>query len=270
MKEHNANDTSAYIRKNMLAHPKATRAVFALFALAVLALFIWGIVSLVLVFFSVEEIEVRGDAPYSSDELIYAVGIEKGDRLYYLGADKKEKQLLDSFPYLESVEIKSYFPNRVVIEAQALDLILVTKHESGYCALDKDFLVLEVAQSISELSGARSIFLDTLGTFSGEVGQIGESEEKSLLADVFAGLEDFERFDEINKIIVRDRHNISFVFAGNCRIVLGNTQNANEKVSLALKIYNSGDFDRENYSIIDVSNEKKALLRYVDKENFEK
>lgn len=262
MKEHNANDTSTHIQRNMLSHPRATRAIFALLALAVLALFIWGIVSLVLVFFSVGEIEVRGNAPYSSEELISASGIEKGDRLYYLGADKKEKQLLERFPYLESVEIKSYFPNKVLIEAQALDVLLVTEIDGGYCAINKDFEILEMAQSIGELSAARTIYLDL------DLEKMRE--EKTLLYELLEGLERFEHFDSINKIIVRDRHDISFIFSGNCRIVLGNTQNIGEKLKLALQIYNSSDFDRENYSAIDVSNKKKVLLRYVNKEDFEK
>ena len=270
MKEHNTNDTAAYIQKNMLAHPRATRAIFACLVLLVIALCIWGAVSLVLVFFSVDEIEVRGDAPYSSEELISVSGIEKGDRLYYLREKQIKKELLECLPYLEDVEIKAYFPGKVVIEAKALEVVLVSKHESGYCALDGDMRFLEVVENIGDLSGARSIFLETKSGFSGAVGEVGQCEEKELVCELLAELANFEYFESVNKIIIRDRHDVSFVFSGNCRIALGNTQNMSEKLSLALKIYNSADFDKENYSVIDVTNEKKVLLRYVDKENFDK
>ena len=270
MKDHHSNNTAEELKKNLQAHPRATRVIFCTLVLLVLALFLLCTVSLVLVFFSVDVIEVYGESRYSSEELILSSGIEKGDRLYYLGAEKKEKALLQKYPYLKSVEIKGYFPNKAVIEVEDFDTTYIAKHELGYCYLNEDLMILEIAETAPTLSETDSIYLDFQSSFSGGVGEDGICEEKDFIKEICDCLKNFEHFDKLDKICGKDKHSISFVFAESCKIVLGNTQNTDEKIKLALQIYNSSDFDRESCSVIDVSNEKKVVLRYVTKEDFQK
>ena len=58
MKDHHSNNTAEELKKNLQAHPRATRVTFCALVLLVLALFLLCTVSLVLVFFSVDVIEV--------------------------------------------------------------------------------------------------------------------------------------------------------------------------------------------------------------------
>lgn len=270
MNESHPNNTAAELKYRLKEHPLATRIIFAVLVLILVLLILWGTVSLVLVFFSVENIEVYGESPYSSEELILSSGIEKGDRLYYLGADKKEAELLEKYPYLKSVEIKSYFPNKAVIEIESFEAVYVSKHESGYSFLNEDFKILEIIEPKASFDEIGAIYLDLPYALSGETGSRAVFEDEGSVKDICALLKSFEYFDKINKISVKDKHNFSFVFAENCKIILGNMQNTEEKLRLAIKIYDSADFNRESLSIIDVSNEKKVILRYVSEEDFEK
>ena len=112
-------------------HRKESRIILALSAILVFFLAISAVVALILLIFPVAEIEVSGDSRYSYTEIIEASGVKKGARLYYLNEKKAERKALEGLPYLESVEVNSYFPNRVKIEIKQFENIYLLYHESG-------------------------------------------------------------------------------------------------------------------------------------------
>ena len=104
-------------------HRQASKVIFVLVVIAAIVAVFALVTSIVLLLFPVKEIEVLGDSRYDYSEIIEASGIKNGTRLYFLNEEKAEKAILSAFPYLESVEINSYFPNRVKIEIKEFDEI---------------------------------------------------------------------------------------------------------------------------------------------------
>ena len=270
MNDYTDKDVPARELAGIYAHKRATKFIFALLVLLVVAIILWAVVSLVLLFFSVEEIAVYGDSRYTDEEIILSSGIEIGDRVYYLNEKKAKDALLSAYPYLEDVEIKGYFPNKAVIEIKEYDTVYITEHESGFCCFNEYFEIIEIVDKLPDLLNSGHIRLYLENTLSGNVGDSIPQDQSELIENTMESLEGFEEIDRLNRIDLRDRHNIAIVFAHNCRIIIGGAQGANEKLALALRIYNSGDFNKNDYSIIDVTNDKKVVLRYVDKKDFEK
>ena len=264
---HEKNEAKA-IRETLSEHPLATRIIFAILAFALAVLVIWGCVSAVLAFFSVEEIEVRGESRYSAEDIISQSGIRQGDRLYYLGADKKESELLDAYPYLEYVRIISYFPNKVIIEVSEYKTVFTVGHKVGTCVLNESLEVLEILSP--EESALRGVQLEISAPIEAGLGETASFEEAELALAFANALKDFEYYGQINKISVKDKHGIYFVFDGKYKIVVGNMQKLDEKLDLALKIFSASDFNRDSFAVIDARDTGKLVLRYVDGEEIAK
>lgn len=256
------------IRQTLSEHPLATRVIFATLAFALAVLVIWGCVSAVLAFFSVEEIEVRGESRYSVEDIISKSGIRQGDRLYYLGSDKRERELLDAYPYLESVRIISYFPNRVIIEVSEYKTLFIAEHKGGACVLNERLEVLEIVSSAEEAS--RSVRLELSAPLDASLGEIVTFEDSELASAFASALKGFEYYDRINKISVKDKHGIYFVFDGKYKIITGNIQKLDEKLNLAMKIFSSSDFNKDNCAVIDARDTGKLSLRYVEQDEIAK
>ena len=73
-------------------HKRASKVIFILGVILVACVVFALISSLVLLLFSVGEIEVVGDSRYNYSDIIDASGITKGQRLYYLNENKAENE----------------------------------------------------------------------------------------------------------------------------------------------------------------------------------
>lgn len=265
----NADNSSPSVRDVLDRHPLASKVILAIAALILALLIVLGAVMLVLAFFSVDQIDIRGDSPYSEEEILSVCGIKKGDRLYYLGADEGERALLEKYPYLKSVEIVAYFPNKAVIKLESFRRVFVAECEEGYCYLNGELKILETVSSDEEIDkGAIRLVLSE--GVRGSVGEKAAFDGAKLVDKIYSALSDFEYFNEIGRMDVSDARSISFVFLGKYKIILGDTQSIPEKLSLALRIHGSDEFLKDSFAIIDVSNTKKAILRYVNEEDLSK
>ena len=77
-------------------HKKASKVIFVLGVLLAVAIIFACVTSIVLLFFSVEEIEVVGDSRYNYSDIIEASGIKQGKRLYYLNESKAESARIEA------------------------------------------------------------------------------------------------------------------------------------------------------------------------------
>lgn len=107
--------------------------ILLIFSCMLAALLVLG---LVLLFFPVKEFEIEGDTKYDINELIDASGIRTGDRLYWLSASSAEKRIMEKCPYIESVEVKRVFPNKICFE-------VVEKTSGWYIQVGEDFYSLD-------------------------------------------------------------------------------------------------------------------------------
>lgn len=67
------------------------------------------------VFFRVKNVSVEGAAQYSSEELIAGMDVKKGDNLYLWNKKRVISDLMHSFPYLESVQLRRKIPDSLVL-----------------------------------------------------------------------------------------------------------------------------------------------------------
>ena len=247
-------------------HKGASKVIFFTSIALAFVLALSAVVAILLLLFPVTEIEVVGDSRYTYTEIIEASGVKKGARLYYVNEGKAQRKTLDNLPYLESVTVNSYFPNRVKIEIHEFDDIFLVAHEMGYCYVNANFEILEIVDSVPSFDKFKDVFVRTENPISGDVGTVYEGEDKQRTLELVEYLKEYGFYQYLNIVDVRGKYNVSFVAGKRYKFVLGSMADIGEKIDVSYKVCFTNDFKRDENCIIDSTDKRKVVLRYVDDE----
>ena len=89
--------------------------------LIIMAAVVAAVVFGVAIFFKVNTVEVQGNSIYSAAEIASASGIQKGDNLFTLNKEAAAGSIKASLPYVETVSVIRFLPDRIVIEVKESD-----------------------------------------------------------------------------------------------------------------------------------------------------
>lgn len=248
-------------------HRKESKIIFILSLVLVVTLILALVTSIVLLFFSVKEIEVVGDSRYDYADIIEASKIRVGNRLYYLNETKAENAILAAFPYIKNVKVSSYFPNRVKIEIEEFEDVYLVPHSDGFCYVNSEFEILEIVDKAPTYERFSGIFIKLEKCAEGGIGSIYQSESTQRATDMIKFIKEYGFYGYLNIIDVEDKYNNSFVVAKKYKFILGAMTDLSEKIDYAFKVCLDDSFDKENNAIIDVTVGQKVILRYVNDEN---
>ncbi len=181
-----------------------------------------GLIIGLLLFFNINKISVTGDTVYSSEEIISASQIEKGDNLIFLSKQRVNKLITEKLPYVGSVKIKRRLPAHLEIQVTKTDAVYGIAQNGYYALLDKNGKVLE---NNVEYIGPDKTLINAGKVQSAVVGeQVVLEEEKTLsrLQDVYEACEKVGLTD-ITEINITDLYNIKVVYQGRITLELGKT-----------------------------------------------
>lgn len=87
-----------------------------------------GLVALYVgIFFNVKNIEVKGESPYSVNQVINMCSFSEGDNILFVDAEGSEKMITQKLPYIESCTIKRRFPATVVVNVTEAEILGVAE-----------------------------------------------------------------------------------------------------------------------------------------------
>ena len=247
-------------------HRKESKIILAASVVLTFVLVISAVIALILLIFSVEEIEVVGDSRYTYSEIIEACGIKNGARLYYVNESRAEKKTLEKLTYLKSVKINSYFPNRVKIEIEEFEDVFLLHHEKGYCYVNAEFEILEIIESPVSYDEFDGIFVKLENKMMGEIGDKYDGEDSQRAIVLVDHLKRHGFYQYLDIIDVSKKYDISFVIEKKYKFVLGSMTDVEEKIDASFKVCFSDGFKRENNSVVDSTDKKRVILRYVSDE----
>lgn len=248
-------------------HKKASKVIFTLGVVLAVILVFSMITSIILLFFPVSVVEVSGDSRYDYSEIIEATGIKKGARLFYLNENKAEKAVLSALPYLERVEITSYYPNRVKIEIKEFDEIYLLPHIDGFCYVNDNYEVLEIVNTAPVYDRFSGIYIRLESPVEGELGSIIDREDTKRASELIEYIKENGFYQYLNIVDVENKYHNSFVVGKKYKFVLGAMTDVAEKIDVSFKVCFDEGFIKENNAIIDATDKKKVVLRYVNDEN---
>ena len=94
---------------------------------AVVAAVVFGVA----IFFKVNTVEVQGNSIYSAAEIASASGIQKGDNLFTLNKEAAAGSIKASLPYVETVSVIRFLPDRIVIEVKESDATFAVSSDTN-------------------------------------------------------------------------------------------------------------------------------------------
>ncbi len=207
-----------------------------------------GIVLALTIFFNINQINVSGDAVYSSEDIIEASNVVVGDNLIFLSKDKINEAVTTKLPYVGSVKIKRRLPS-------TLELI-ITKTEAAYAIvsngyftlLDKDGKVLE--EDLEYV--AETITIINFGEIeSAELGKYIVLPNENSLEKLKTIREACEKggLKDITSIDLSDIYNINLVYQGRITLELGETDknNLQKKIDLGKAAIDTQNEENELY-----------------------
>ncbi|MBO5716266.1 MAG: FtsQ-type POTRA domain-containing protein [Clostridia bacterium] len=257
-------------KEEMREHRRGSKIIFITLVIVAFLLALGLVTSLVLLLFPVREIEVEGDSRYAYSEIIDISKIKTGDRLYFVNENKAEKRILSSLPYLESVEVNSYFPNKVRITIKQFDTIYLVRHERGFCYVNDKYEILEIVEAAPNFEDFSGICIKLEKAISGEIGDVYNAEDSRRADDLIKYIKQYGFYQYLNIVDVEHKYNNAFVVGKQYKFIIGAMADVEEKIDASFKVVNSSEFKHNENCIIDTTDKKKVVLRYIDDENIRK
>ena len=115
--------------------------------LLIMAAIVAAVIFGVAIFFKVNTVEVQGNAIYSAEEIRSASGIQKGDNLFTLNKEAAAGSIKASLPYVETVSIIRFLPDKVVIEVKESDATFAVTTDTN-----TTWLINSVGKALEQIS----------------------------------------------------------------------------------------------------------------------
>ena len=178
------------------------------------------------VFFPIKTIETKGKSTYSSEQIIKASGIKKGDNLWLAG--NKAATVTEKLPYIQDVKIERKLPDKIILNVTQAAGEQCYEFEKQFYLCGKNMKLLEILKekpndilTVSGLKinkvkpGKQVTFADTkaAGSFDNLLSSI---KEKNI---------------DVKYINVSDTVNIVFKISNRFTVKFGSMSNYQKKVN---------------------------------------
>jgi cell division protein FtsQ len=210
---------SANVRRKTQNKRRASKIYLFLAVGAVIA----AIVLALTVFFNVNEIEVRGNSRYSSEQVIEYSGISIGDNLLLMdkfsSADSIRKNLL----YIGGVEIRRSFPDKIIINVTEISVAAAFDAGGAYWLCDSGGILLELSQSLPD-GAAADTGAELEKPAPGSVFQTSDGTKQQPLEQLFKALENNNLFGSVYSIDISKIYDIKINYMDRYEIAFGKTE----------------------------------------------
>ena len=115
--------------------------------LLIMAAIVAAVIFGVAIFFKVNTVEVQGNTIYSAEEIRSASGIQKGDNLFTLNKEATAGSIKASLPYVETVSIIRFLPDKIVIEVKESDATFAVTTDTN-----TTWLINSVGKALEQIS----------------------------------------------------------------------------------------------------------------------
>ncbi len=224
------------------------------------ALVMVGVIISFFLVFRIESIEVEGDTIYTQEQIIASFSPQIGDNLFLFNDAQVVENMQTALPYLAEVEIKRTIPGRVKITVINSVKTYCAQNQGVWVVFDENLRALEISAEqpvdLTVIEGVTLVSPVALGK-SIETESI---EQGQALFSVKAALEKSE-ITPINSIDVEDLLNISMMYNGKIKLIVGSTSEIDDKISFIYElIFEQGEqgVSKNEAATLDVSTKNSS------------
>ncbi len=216
------------------------------------------------VFCRVETITVKGEFPYTQDEIINVLAASRGRSMFTVDTEELADVVEAALPYTDGVTVARKFPKTLSVNVKTAKKVFAVELSAKIFALTNENLkMLEPVPAVPsgvipvECSGIATYELGKPLSFSSKAG---DDPAKKVLTEIYTAAQN-EEFGDISLINISDLNSVYLIHDGRILVRLGDTGNIPNKISLAKK-----SIDEENklspaqYGVLDLSINKKAVF----------
>jgi len=224
----------------------------------ILAAVVVGIVLAVLsntVLFKCGTIEVSGTTRYSADEIIAGSGIKTGDNLLHIDEKKAAESVMNTFAFVDNVQVKKYYPTKIVIE--------ITEAVNWFALVQdgKTNVISRGARVLGELPADGLVVLKGFEAQSLEVGAHLSSavEAKNKVAEEIFNAAEKVGLEKMTEIDITDRFSIKITVDSRVVLNIGSSNQLESKLRVAQALIEKEIGEDERVSILLTNPEKVAV-----------
>ena len=171
------------------------------------------------VFFRVHTITVEGAARYTAEEIVAGMDVKQGDNLYLWNKVKVTDELLQQFPYLETVQIRRHLPDTLVVTVEECTAVVAVPSDGGYYYLSEQGKVLEQNAADGGLPAVTGVTLS--GLTPGQMVEPGEDAYVDAMLEVLQTMDAGGMLDGLRFINLQDLTDIRIGYDGQFDIRIG-------------------------------------------------
>lgn len=182
----------------------------------------------VTVFFPVEKITVESkEARYTSEQIIKASGVKKGENLWMTGFNA-EDDIPIKLPFIAKAEVKRKFPSSIIIKTTPAKSVYAVQIKNDYYVCDAEYKVLEIKKEydnkLTLISGAEAEKVK-----AGNKITFSNPQKQEILEKIFSLLK--ESNVKINSVDVTELMELSVRVVDRFNVKLGSSAYLNLKIS---------------------------------------
>ena len=217
-----------------------------------LAIFVLGTFCIYKIFFVIRDISVVGCEKYTEEQVLAAVGAEKGDNLYSFSSRIAADSIRMYCPEIGEVTVKRTPPGRIVITVVEEKAVYYTECYGEIRALTGDLRVLGV---INEEKAKELVHIELPKIQRAVAGQtvrfIGGGDE--YVYEVAAAVADSGLTSRLGKVDLSSSQDIRLTCDGKYILKLGDHKKTADKLKIATEVLKDKMFNNDNKATIDLS-----------------
>lgn len=186
----------------------------------IMFLFAAGLTLSLTVFFQISSVTAVGTDKYPPDDIVAASGIQEGDNMFRVDTAAAVSNILDKFPYIESVTVRRKLPHSIQLELTQCVPAGAVADGGDYLIITRDGKALErglvfIPEGVPVIKG-----LKTGGAKPGDM--LGpEAEDALRMLDYLFDAVAETGFGEITNVDLTDPYNMKIVYENRLLLNLG-------------------------------------------------
>ncbi len=232
----------------------------------VLSVFVIVVVLCICLFtpiFGISDISVYGNTVVSSEDIIAASGIEKGENVFRINKSKAE-EALSSIAYIEGAQIKRKFPARIEIEIDEAKPDIIVDTPTQFIVTNINGRVLEITDDVTHLTSPIVYGIEVTGAEPAKEIQTADTESFATDIAYIGCFYQTEHWPNIDEFYVSDITNFVMVMKSGMKVTFGtidSTESLQRKIMMMTKILEQVEQSERSY--LDLTTDKGYYGEYT-------
>ena len=234
-----------------------------IFVLCVFVLVILLCICLFTPLFGISDITVSGNTVVSSEEVITASGIEKGENVFRINKSKAKKAL-SAIAYVEGVEIKRKFPARVEIAIDEATPDMIIDTPTQFVVTTINGRVLQVTDDVTNLTSPIVYGIAISEAEPAQNIQPADQEQYAMHMEYIRCFYGAAYWPDIDEFYLSDDFNLTVIMKSGTKVTFGSVESLESlqrKIMMMSKIFEQ--VEQTEHSYLDLTTDKGYFGTYT-------